>query len=157
MNHVSDAMENAMPTERYFTGDIFVVLVDGSRSPAQITADEIIEDNKEIYRVDLKQGTDAKMAESEHDFFEALQRLRLQLEKDGALLHCFGASENVYPSGMQRSMGPAILAYRTKIGSPASREDIVNIFEADETVVPATVNQQEFFHQEWMESLRKRR
>src|SRR5205823_5490193 len=86
--------------------------------------------NKEIYRVHLKQGTEAKIAESEHDFFEALQRLRLQLEKDGALLHCFGASENVYPSGMQRSMRPAILAYRTKIGSPASREDIVNIFEA---------------------------
>jgi hypothetical protein len=140
-------MESSMPTERYFTGDIFVVLVDGSRSPARITADEIIEGEKEIYRVALEQGTEARMAESEHDFFEALKRLRLQLEKDGALLHCFGASENVYPSGMQRSMGPAILTYKMKIGSATSREDIVNIFETDETAVPTTVSQQEFFHQ----------
>jgi hypothetical protein len=149
-------MENSMPTERYFTGDIFVVLVGGSRSPARITADEIIEGNREIYRVALEHGTETRMAESEYDFFEALKRLRLQLENDGALLDCFGTSENVYPSGMQRSMGPAILAYRTKIGSPASREDIVNIFETDETVIPATISQQEFFHQKWMESLGKR-
>jgi len=89
------------------------------------------------------------------DFFEALKQLRLELEKTDALLHCFGASENVYPSGMQRSIGPAVLAYKMRIGSPALRQDIVNIFEADETVVPSTVEQQERFHRRWIDSLGK--
>jgi hypothetical protein len=82
-----------------------------------------------------------------------LKQLRLDLEKTDALLYCFGASENVYPSGMQKSMGPAVLAYKMRIGFPALRQDIVNIFEADETVVPSTVEQQERFHRRWIDSL----
>jgi hypothetical protein len=144
-----------MESEQYFAGDITVILADGSRVPAKVTADEIYAQDKEIYRISLEQGPQVRVAESEEDFFEALKRLRLDLEKTGALLHCFGASENVYPSGMQKSMGPAILAYKMRIGSSTSRQDIVNIFEADETVVPSTVEQQERFLQRWTDSLRK--
>jgi hypothetical protein len=143
-----------MESERYFAGDITIVLADGSRVPAKVIADEIYAEGTEICRISLEQGTEARIAESEEDFFEALKRLRLDLEKTGTLLHCFGASENVYPSGMQKSMGPAILAYKMRIGSPTSRHDIVNIFEADETVVPSTVEQQERFRQRWIDSLR---
>jgi hypothetical protein len=142
-----------MESERYFAGDITVVLADGSRVPAKVTADEIYVEGKEIYRISLEQGTEARTAESEEDFFGALKQLRLDLEKTDALLYCFGASENVYPSGMQRSMGPAVLAYKMRIGSPALRQDIVNIFEVDETVVPSTVEQQERFHRRWIASL----
>jgi hypothetical protein len=143
-------------SERYFAGDITVVFADGSRVSAKMTADEIYVEGKEIYRISLRQGTEVTTAESEEDFFEALTELRQGLEKTGALLYCFGASENVYPSGMQKSMGPAVLAYKTRIGAPALRQDIVNIFEADETVAPATVEQQEHFHQKWIDSLRNR-
>jgi hypothetical protein len=66
-----------------------------------MTADEIYVEGKEIYRISLEQGTEVRTAESGEDFFEALKELRQELEKNGALLHCFGASENVYPSGMQ--------------------------------------------------------
>ncbi|MBR1281033.1 hypothetical protein JQ597_03165 [Bradyrhizobium sp. AUGA SZCCT0177] len=142
-----------MESERYFSGEIVVVLADGSRRSARVTADEILEVDKEIYRVFFEQGAETKVAESEEDFFEALKNLRHDLEKTGALLHCFGASENVYPSGMQKSMGPAILAYRMHIGSPALRKDIVNIFDADQTVVPSTVEQQKQFHERWIKSL----
>lgn len=144
-----------MESERYFAGDITIVLADGSRVPARMTADEIYVEGKEIYRIRLEQGTEVRTAESGDDFFEALKQLRQELEKTGALLHCFGASENVYPSGMQRSMGPAALAYKTRIGFPALLRDIVNIFEADETVVSSTVEQQERFHREWIDSLGK--
>jgi hypothetical protein len=143
-----------MESERYFSGDITVILADGSRVPAKATTDEIYAQGKEIYRISLEQGPEVRMAESEEDFFEALKRLRLDLEKTGSLLHCFWASENVYPSGMQKSMGPAILAYKTRIGAPALSKDIVNIFEADETVIPSTVQQQERFRQRWIDSLR---
>jgi len=122
-----------------------------------MTADEICAGGKEIYRISLEQGTEVRTAESGEDFFEALKQLRRGLEKSGASLHCFGASENVYPSGMQRSMGPAVLAYKTRIGFPALLRDIVNIFEADETVVSSTIEQQERFHQRWIDSLGKAR
>jgi len=57
---------------------------------------------------------------------------------------------------MQRSMGPAILAYKMRLGSPTSRQDIVNIFESDETVVPATVEQQAYFHRRWIDGFKAR-
>ncbi|MFH0300063.1 hypothetical protein AAFX91_23090 [Bradyrhizobium sp. 31Argb] len=141
-----------MEPERYFSGTITVILADGSRLPARVTADELFEAGKEIHRISLEQGGEVKTAESEEDFFEALRQLRLDLEKTGALLYCFGASENVYPSGMQKSMGPAILAYKMRLGAPALQRDIVNIFKADETVIPSTVEQQERFRQRWIES-----
>jgi hypothetical protein len=145
-----------LEAEQYFSGEITLVHADGSRVPAKVTADEIYVGGKEIYRISLEQGAEVRTAESGEDFFEALKLLRLELEKAGALLHCFGASENVYPSGMQRSMGPAVLAYKMRIGSPTSRQDVVSIFETDETVFPSTVEQQERFHQRWIDSLRNR-
>jgi hypothetical protein len=142
-----------MELERYFSGVIAVVLIDGSRLPAEVAADEMWEGERTIYRVSFQQGTEVKVAESEEGFFDALRRLRVQMEKTGRLLYCFGASENVYPSGMQKSMGPAIMAYRTQMGSPAASQDIVNVFEADETVSPSTVEEQERFHERWLSSL----
>jgi hypothetical protein len=145
-----------MERERYFSGEITVVLADGSRLPAKVVADEILGVGKEIYNISLELGADVRTVESERDFFEALRLLRLDLEKTGALLCCFGASENVYPSGMQREMGPVISAYRMRLGAPALLQDIVNIFEADETVVPSTVEQQERFRERWFKSLSAR-
>ena len=145
-----------MEAERYFAGGITIALADGSLKPARVVADEVLVGGKEIYRIVLEQGAEVRIAESEVDFFEALKHLRLALEKTGALLCCFGASENVYPSGMQRSMGPAILAYKMRLGFQALQRDIVNIFEADETVVPATVEQQELFLRRWFDSLGNR-
>jgi hypothetical protein len=142
-----------MESERYFSGEIAVVLTDGSRLTAKVTAHEIYEVGKEIYRISFEQGAEVRVVEAEEGFFEALKRLRLDLEESGALLYCFGGSENVYPSGMQISMGPAILAYRTRLGSPTLTRDVVNIFETDETVIPSTVEQQEHFHQRWIRSL----
>ncbi len=142
--------------ERYFSGKIVVIRADGSRLSANVTADEIVEFGKAVYRISFEQGAELRVFESDIDFFETLKALRLDLERSGALLYCFGASEDVYPSGMQRSMGPAILAYRTRVGAPAVREDIVDIFEADEAVIPSTVEQQERFHERWINSLSSR-
>jgi hypothetical protein len=75
-----------MEPERYFSGGIDVVLIDGSRVSATVTADELLEDGREVYRISFKQGNEVIVAETEEDFFEALRRLRLDLEKTGALL-----------------------------------------------------------------------
>jgi hypothetical protein len=143
-----------MSAERYFDGEIDVLLADGSRVRAVVTADEIIAEGREIYCISLVRGSEVETAQSEVDFFEALIELRLELETSGALLCCFGASENVYPSGMQRSMGAAILAHKTRLGERGRSENIVNIFEADEAVVPATVEQQARFHRQWADSFK---
>jgi hypothetical protein len=131
-----------------------VVAADGNRIPAVIVAQEGVADGKDINRIELTYGGRTIRAESDAGFFDALQKLRIDLESHGHLLWCFGTSEDVYPSPMQEAMGPAILAYRTKLGQQALSKDIVNIFESDESIKPATVAQQRAFHARWLRSLR---
>ena len=50
------------------------------------------------------------------DFFEALLRVREQLELTGLLVGVRGASRDVLPSPMSRQMGACLLAYRMVMG-----------------------------------------
>jgi hypothetical protein len=88
-----------METERYFSGEIDVVLIDGSCLPAKVTADELWGGGKEIYRVSFQQDTEVRVAEAEEDFLEALKRLRLDLEKTGALLYALVPARMFIPLG----------------------------------------------------------
>jgi len=88
------------------------------------------------------------------DYFEALTRLRRRaLEPLGLIPFCYGASLNVWPSGMSRDMRLGLKAYVVKPGEPATR--IVNIFDDGPDVIPSSVANQEEFAREWMASLRK--
>jgi len=89
---------------------------------------------------------------SADDFFEALCTIRLQLEAEGLLLFCYGASLNVYPSGMARSMASGKVAYRMQAGKHARKADLVDIFSEGPDVVPATVAQQREFFNGWVSS-----
>src|SRR5688572_29170715 len=53
------------------------------------------------------------------DYFDALVALRRQLEAQSTLIRVNGAGRNVWPSGMSRSMGGGIQAYRMTLGSQA--------------------------------------
>jgi hypothetical protein len=53
----------------------------------------------------------------EHFFFDALCAIRQRLEEQGAMLDCYGASLNVFPSGMSRDMGRGVKAYKLTLGS----------------------------------------
>jgi hypothetical protein len=86
------------------------------------------------------------------DYFAAFQQIRLQLEVEGLIPSCYGASLNVWPSGMCRAMGQGMLGYRLKLGSSTTREDIVRIFDEGPDVVPAYVAQQRQFFEEWGKS-----
>ena len=55
------------------------------------------------------------------DYFEALCHIRTQLELEELRPVCYGASRNVYPSGMARSMGLGLKAYRTRLGERHAR------------------------------------
>jgi hypothetical protein len=89
------------------------------------------------------------------DFFEALCLIRRQLEPEGLIPFCYGASLNVYPSGMARDMGAGLKAYRLTKGTHTRRTDLVEIFEAGPDVIPASVDAQEAFWREWLAAPRK--
>jgi len=83
------------------------------------------------------------------DHFEALMQLRLKLEPLGHVLLCYGASLNVFPSGMMRDMADGLTAYRLekvdahKRGEDLDERDVsVYIFDTGPDVVPATVKEQ---------------
>lgn len=67
---------------------------------------------------------------SPYNYFDALSKLRQQLEEMDTLLECYGACLNVYPSQMSASMGVGDMAYKMTMGKYARSEDIVNIFDS---------------------------
>ena len=88
--------------------------------------------------------------EKASDFFEALCRVRLRLEAEKLIPFCYGASLNVFPSGMARDMGAGLKAYRLTIGKHA--KELVGIFDEGADVIPATVARQKEYFDEWLKS-----
>ena len=88
------------------------------------------------------------------DFFDALVSIRRQLQRDGLMPYCYGASLNVFPSAMARDMGQGLRAYKMTLGKHAKRTDLVGIFDEGTDIVPADVDAQEQFFRDWLESPR---
>jgi hypothetical protein len=88
------------------------------------------------------------------DFFEALVSIRRQLQADGLAPYCYGASLNVFPSGMARDMGQGLKAYKLTLGKHAKSADLVDIFDEGTGVAPADVDAQEQFYRDWLGSPR---
>lgn len=133
--------------------EVLAVLRDGTRLTANLRAEEKKTDAGELYEISVELSETTIVGESEKGFFDALRVVRRRLEEIGTVLSCLGASEDVYPSPMQEAMGPAVLAYRNRLGQQARSVDIVNIFDTDESVRPSTVEQQKLFHDKWLRSL----
>ncbi len=87
------------------------------------------------------------------DYFDALCLVRSELETDGLIPFCYGASLNVYPSGMCRDMGSGMLAYRLTLGKHTSRSDLVKIFDEGPDVIPASVELQRRNYASWLQSI----
>ena len=87
------------------------------------------------------------------DFFEAFCQIRLQLEAEALFPFCYGASLNVYPSGMSRQMSNGMSAYRLVHGTQATKDSLVHIFEQGHDVIPASVANQRDFFKAWVASL----
>ncbi|MEM9547711.1 MAG: hypothetical protein AAGA77_17145 [Bacteroidota bacterium] len=87
------------------------------------------------------------------DFFECLKALRYFLEKFNFLICCFGCRLDVYPSQLSRQMSGGIKAYILKLGEPASREDLINIFWPNSEEKISTIEEQEEYYKKWINSL----
>jgi hypothetical protein len=83
------------------------------------------------------------------DAFDALQRVRLQLEPLDWYPLCNGARVDCYPSGMARGMGGALTVYVLAVGRSA-RPPLVGLFEpaAREQVGP--VADQDAHYERWI-------
>ncbi len=91
------------------------------------------------------------------DYFDALAKLRQQLERRGLVPHCYGASRNVFPSGMARDMGAGLSAYKLTLGLRTSRTDLVPILATGPEVQPTTVAEQRAFFESWLASVGAKR
>lgn len=102
-------------------------------------------------RLSLEFGGQRLVAE-EPDFFETLCRIREQLEPLDLRPYCYGASRNVFPSGMARDMGAGLKAYKLALGQPAQLSDLVDIFESADDIEVVTVPEQQAFFRKWLAS-----
>ncbi|TCR93297.1 hypothetical protein [Rhizobium sp. BK376] len=96
---------------------------------------------------------DRRLEATASDFFEALCVVRNMMATDGLIPFCYGASLNVYPSGMARDMGRGLKAYKLKKGHRA--EELVEIFAEAADVIPSSVERQREFWQDWLASPKK--
>ena len=60
---------------------------------------------------------------------------------------------NVFPSGMCRSMGAGMQAYRLTPGEKPTQEDLVNIFDEAVDVIPVYVAIQKKCFEDWLKSV----
>lgn len=91
------------------------------------------------------------MSQSEN-YFTALQLLRVKLEEQNIQILCNGAAFNVYPSGMQLSMGVGRLAYKLHLVVPSKNADVIDIFDLDEELEFVSVLEQANYYQRWIDS-----
>jgi len=131
-----------------------VVLLHGPKSlPATLMQSSVeVGTDEPVCRLELS-FNDSHVLGSGPDFFEALLSVRRQIELKGLLLSVYGASRNVWPSGMSRKMGLGVKAYKMTKGKQALTRDLVNIFATGSDVEPVTIAEQEQFKNEWFASL----
>lgn len=84
------------------------------------------------------------------DVFEALVRLRRQLEPDGLMIAVQGARRDTYPSGMARDMGAGMKVYVLHQGMRGRREDLVETLADAPLDDLGTVDEQRAFHDTWI-------
>lgn len=89
-------------------------------------------------------------------YFEALVKLRKDLEKINIKLLCKGCCKNVYPSGMILNMGTGRKAYTLSYGEQARMNSLVDIFTPCSVDQYATVQQQADFFKSWIKSIGKK-
>ena len=83
------------------------------------------------------------------DMFEALVRLRRQLEPDGLMVAVQGSRRDTYPSGMARDMGGGMQVYVMRPGLRGRQEDLVGTLDDAPPGQIATVDEQRAFTEAW--------
>lgn len=116
--------------------------------------DAIIELSENEDNVRIKFILEEVIFEKEDEtFFEALIKMRKDLEKMDIKLLCKGCCKNVYPSAMILKMGAGRKAYTLTYGEQAKMNSLVDIFAPCSIEQYGTVQQQADFFASWIESI----
>lgn len=107
------------------------------------------------YRVELVVSKDLFTATGP-DLFEALTRLRRQLEPAGIAVAAQGARRDVWPSGMARDMGGGQSAYVMRPGQRTELADLVPTLDDAPVELLATIAEQEEYRDAWLGGFRAR-
>ena len=84
------------------------------------------------------------------NFYKCFASLRR--DNPDVIFFCKGAKKNVHPSGMSAQMSLGLKAYELSIGVTPSLDDIVYIFDYDDSDLANDPSEQEVFFREWVES-----
>lgn len=133
--------------------DLKVISAEGCVLPGLLKMRETSPHGADLVRLELTVGEREYKSDC-RTFFEALIDIRLQLESNDMLLCCLGASEDVYPSSMCLNMGVGNKAYRIRLGQRPTVEDIVDIFDTHDDIVPVSVAVQRQYFEKWVGSVK---
>lgn len=85
------------------------------------------------------------------NFFSCLEQLKKEFPN--ILIFCKGYKKNVYPSRMGSQTSLGLMAYEMQIGHPARRNDLVDIFDFENSNLTSSNEEQRTFFYQWLESL----
>ncbi len=87
------------------------------------------------------------------DTWDCLRNLQNESIKFNINLLCAGLTENIHPSRMSRQMGDGSKAYILKLGFPATKNDLISIFEIVDKSQIVSKEKQDIFYKKWLSSL----
>jgi len=88
------------------------------------------------------------------NWFGALLKFRLRIERDGYLLLCNAARKDAYPSRMTLQMGGGRKIYILSSGLQTSDEDLVDVLGMATIDQVGTVEEQRICYENWLRSLK---
>jgi hypothetical protein len=109
-------------------------------------------EERQRYRMLLEWSGTPIQADAD-DLFEALVRIREQLEPQGWFVAVQGSRLDAFPSPTQREIAAGLSVYITRIGEPATPDDVAETFAVADPATLATVNAQRQHAQAWQRSL----
>ncbi len=124
-----------------------VILADGST----IQGEFLVYDTNRLCRLDLS-FDDRLISKTARDLFEALILIRHELDAVGLKVVCYGACQDVHPSGRSRSQSRGVKASRRVMGQKPT-EETLNILATGPDVIPVTVREQDNYYDEWVLSV----
>ncbi len=105
------------------------------------------------WSINIDCGDNGAFQSEGNDLFESCINIRQQLSSKEIVLLCNASRRNIFPSPMLRQSSGGKKAYLLRLGVPARREDIVNIFDSVEINNVDTIENQKGFYDQWLKSL----
>ncbi|QEU30914.1 hypothetical protein EGJ50_10635 [Pseudomonas luteola] len=102
-------------------------------------------------RIELFLSDGNKFSSLGNNLFESFSNMRRSLKY--IIFLCKGAKINVYPSRMSSQMSSGLMAYEVKMGRPALRENLVNIFDYEDERICINPDDQKNYFEKWLMSI----